>query len=93
MMEQGARRVGAAPKRPCDTADYIAELTEELAELARSGQLDMLAYLLDMAKLEARAAGTGGRKRASEPARRLKQAAEKAKFISTKTTIYQRDKS
>ena len=39
---------------PVDIAGYIAELTGELADLARSRQLDLLAYLLDIAEREAR---------------------------------------
>jgi hypothetical protein len=35
------------------TALYIASMTNELARLAKSHHLDMLAYLLDMARLEA----------------------------------------
>ena len=42
---------GAAASR--DTATYIAELTAELADLARTARLDFLAYLLEVAKLEA----------------------------------------
>ena len=36
-----------------ETAQYIAEFTAELAYLARQTKLDLLAYLLDMARLEA----------------------------------------
>jgi hypothetical protein len=35
------------------SADYIADLTKELAMIARGSRLDMLAYLLDIAHLEA----------------------------------------
>jgi len=35
------------------TALYIASMTNELARLARIHNLDTLAYLLDMARLEA----------------------------------------
>lgn len=38
---------------PSETARYIADLTAELAYLARKARLDLLAYLLDMARLEA----------------------------------------
>jgi hypothetical protein len=34
-------------------ADYVAELSAELARLARSHGLDTLGYILDMARLEA----------------------------------------
>jgi hypothetical protein len=46
--ENGRRRGGAA-----DVAIYIASLTDELARLAESYDLDALAYVLDMAGLEA----------------------------------------
>lgn len=36
-----------------ETAQYIAEFAAELSYLAREARLDLLAYLLDMAKLEA----------------------------------------
>ena len=35
------------------TAAYIAQMTDELIKLARFGRLDLLSYLLEMAKLEA----------------------------------------
>ncbi|MBM6594175.1 hypothetical protein [Microvirga pudoricolor] len=38
---------------PEETARYIAEFSAELSYLARRAKLDLLAYLLDMAKLEA----------------------------------------
>ena len=34
-------------------AHYIASLAEELSRLARNNELDALAYILDMARLEA----------------------------------------
>jgi hypothetical protein len=39
---------------PVGTAEYIAEMTAELASMARGSRLDLLAYFLDMACLEAR---------------------------------------
>ena len=36
-----------------DAADYIASLTEQMALMARAHRLDMLAYLLEMALMEA----------------------------------------
>ncbi|MXQ11061.1 hypothetical protein [Microvirga makkahensis] len=36
-----------------ETAQYIAEFTAELSYLARQTRMDLLAYLLDMARLEA----------------------------------------
>ena len=51
------------PVREADTASYIADLVDELAALARASKLDLLAYLLDIARLEAdataQAAGAG----------------------------------
>jgi len=38
---------------PQSTALYIAQLTGELARLAHFGRLDLLTYLLEMARLEA----------------------------------------
>jgi hypothetical protein len=35
------------------TAEYIARMSAELADLAGAARLDMLAYFLDMARLEA----------------------------------------
>jgi hypothetical protein len=36
-----------------ETAKFVADFTLELASLARHSQFDLLAYLLDMARLEA----------------------------------------
>jgi hypothetical protein len=36
-----------------ETSQYIAEFSAELSYLARESKLDLLAYLLDMARLEA----------------------------------------
>lgn len=38
---------------PEETAQYIADFTSELARLARRSNMDLLASLLDMARLEA----------------------------------------
>lgn len=38
---------------PTETAQYVAEFSAELAYLAREANLDLLVYLLDMARLEA----------------------------------------
>jgi hypothetical protein len=37
---------------PAETAQYIAEFTAELSFLAKRSQLNLLAYLLDVARLE-----------------------------------------
>ncbi|WP_341990231.1 hypothetical protein [Azorhizobium sp. AG788] len=51
---------GAAPERKTTDADefatYVASLAGELSRLARGHGFPTLAYLLDMARLEARAA-------------------------------------
>ena len=39
--------------RPESAAAYIADITTELAGLARGSRLEILAYLLDIAQLEA----------------------------------------
>lgn len=55
----GAHRthVAASPpaptQQPGSVSTYIAQMTEELAGLARRAELDVLAYLLDIAQLEA----------------------------------------
>ena len=41
------------PAEMPDTALYIASMISELSRLAKSHNLDTLAYLLDMARLEA----------------------------------------
>ncbi len=38
-----------------DVAAYLAQMSDEMSRLARSAGLDLLAYFLDMARLEARA--------------------------------------
>jgi len=43
----------ADPAGPPGAARYIASLADELARLAKSHDLDALAFLLDMARLEA----------------------------------------
>lgn len=50
----GARRMSAA-----EAAEYIADFSAELALLAREANLDLLAYMLDMARLEATEAARG----------------------------------
>lgn len=45
-----------------ETAQYIAEFTAELSYLARQSKLDLLAYLLDMARLEAGRAIQAGKR-------------------------------
>lgn len=52
--------------RGTESAEYIAELTNELAKLARRSRLDLLAYLLDIASLEARSEAERARTPISE---------------------------
>ena len=59
---RGARRRPNRPGRRA--ANYVAELTRELARLARQHGLDALGYLLDMARLEAENATRHGNGRA-----------------------------
>jgi hypothetical protein len=49
----GAVKAQGGPVDRAATADYIAELSTELANLARQHGLDALGYILDMARLEA----------------------------------------
>lgn len=44
----------AASSRTAEVSSYIAHMTQELAQMARASNLDLLAYFLDMAELEAR---------------------------------------
>jgi hypothetical protein len=48
-----AGKDGGTAKGAPGAAQYIASLTQELAELAKSYELEALAYILDMAHLEA----------------------------------------
>jgi len=44
---------GADDATVAEVADYIAQITGEIAHMARSAKLDMLAYFLTMARMEA----------------------------------------
>lgn len=51
-----ARGFTPAPQEPAATEDiarYIAQMTTEMAVIARAANLDLLAYFLEMAKIEA----------------------------------------
>ena len=52
-MPSEAAREANLTQSPGATALYIGTLTAELARLARRHHLDTLAYILDMARLEA----------------------------------------
>lgn len=70
MEEAASASAGAEPpSSPSaqEAAGYVAELTSELANLARGVRLDFLAYLLDVAQLEA-----ANRARAERPTRRAR---------------------
>jgi hypothetical protein len=43
----------ADPALALESARYIAQMAGELASIARSSNLDLLAYFLDMARVEA----------------------------------------
>jgi hypothetical protein len=49
-LENGRKPRGAEVP---DAAHYISSITDELARLAKSHDFDALAYILDMARLEA----------------------------------------
>jgi len=51
-MTQSPRRPNG-PENPLTAAGYIASMADELARLAKSHDLAALAYILDMARLEA----------------------------------------
>jgi hypothetical protein len=49
----GAPEARGGPVDRVAAANYVAELSSELANLARQHGLDALGYILDMARLEA----------------------------------------
>ena len=51
-MTQPPRRPNG-PEEPAAAAGYIASVADELARLAKSHDLAALAYILDMARMEA----------------------------------------
>ena len=71
------------------TAVYLAHMTDELAKLARCAGLDLLSYLLDMAKLEAVSCARGdGRTPAAQ--RDLTGAAKGSSRAARKATAPQK---
>jgi len=52
LMTQPPRRPNG-PEEPVAAAGYIASMADELARLAKSHDLTALAYILDMARMEA----------------------------------------
>ncbi|MFO1148883.1 MAG: hypothetical protein U1E62_10965 [Alsobacter sp.] len=50
----------AATRNIAETAHYVAQLSGELAGMARTAKLDVLAYFLEMAKVEAETARRTG---------------------------------
>jgi hypothetical protein len=61
--ETAPHGLGQSERTPSETAQYIAEFSAELSFLARLMRLDLLAYLLDMARLEAIRAVQSGQRR------------------------------
>ena len=55
----GQRQHVMTPENGAQSALYIASIVGELARLAKSHHLDALAYILDMARLEADQAAKG----------------------------------
>jgi hypothetical protein len=51
--DAGAPETRGGPVDRAAAASYVAELSTELANLARQHGLDALGYILDMARLEA----------------------------------------
>ena len=49
LVESGPRSAA----QPSEAAQYIARMTRELATIARASKLEILAYFLDMARIEA----------------------------------------
>ena len=58
MKAKAAGGAGQA-QSPSDAAQYIAALADELAQIARAHRLDSLAYILDMARMEAEQSAKG----------------------------------
>ena len=59
--DRGSALAAIAARNPAETARYIAELTGELAAMATAARLPLLAYLLEMARLDAqKATGSDG---------------------------------
>lgn len=65
--DHGNGRGGPGATGSEGTARYIADMTAELARLARTAQLGVLAYLLEMAAAEARGTSLEGRDPTSGP--------------------------
>jgi hypothetical protein len=53
MMSVDETTLDPGKRLPLETANYIAELTAELSSLAQRANLEQVAYLLDLARLEA----------------------------------------
>ncbi|MGJ3263535.1 MAG: hypothetical protein ACFE0R_09910 [Salinarimonas sp.] len=51
--EASRRRGGEPPLSREEAVRYIGAITSELREIARRADLDLLAYVLDMARMEA----------------------------------------
>lgn len=51
------------PMEPADIAQYIADMAGELAKMASDANLELLAYFLDMARIESELAKTRAERR------------------------------
>jgi hypothetical protein len=57
---KGASRRGEPLDSSVDVARYIADMTAQLASMARAAKLDLLAYFLNMANAESESIARGG---------------------------------
>ncbi|WP_043538785.1 hypothetical protein [Salinarimonas rosea] len=62
---------GASPLSRDEAARYIGAITAELGEIARRSDLDLLAYFLEMARMEAQELVKAERAAEAEARRRL----------------------
>ena len=58
MHQSGMGSAKMSPNEREDVAIYLAQITAELATLARGAQFDLLAYFLEMARIEAKGHAT-----------------------------------
>jgi hypothetical protein len=63
----GSKDAQPAVADASEAARYIAEFAAELSAVARHARLDLLAYLLDMARIEAARAGDAAGGKAPRP--------------------------
>jgi hypothetical protein len=53
-------------KSPKNRAEYLSDITSQLADMARTDGLELLAYTLEMAALEARRSRESASKKSSD---------------------------